>query len=78
MGDRGHSEVRGGPKAGTRMVVEAAIDASNGANRIKWGSYRSKMSDNISPWRTGGFIVEVQATSEFDTGASGDKGVYLD
>jgi hypothetical protein len=47
------------------MVVEAAIDVSNGANQTKWDSYRSKMSGRISPWRTGGFIVEERASSEF-------------
>jgi len=65
VGDRGHTEVQGGRSASTRMVVEAAIDVSNGANRTKWEAYRSKMSDKISPWRTGGFIVEERASSEF-------------
>jgi hypothetical protein len=51
------------------MVVEAAIDFSNGANREMWRTYRWRMSDNISPWGIGGFFVEEQATSAFNTGA---------
>jgi hypothetical protein len=52
------------------MVVEAAIDFSTGANRQMWKTYRWRMSDNISPWRIGGFIVEEErAPSEF-TGTS--------
>ena len=65
MDDQGNAEVQGGRTADTRMVVEAAIDVSNGANQTKWYSYRSKMSGRISPWRTGGFIVEERASSEF-------------
>ena len=55
--------------ASTRMVVEAAIDFSNGANRETWTSYRSRMSENIYPWRIGGFTVEDRATSAFITEA---------
>jgi hypothetical protein len=51
------------------MVIEAAIDFSNGANREMWRSYRSRMSDNIFPWRIGGFTVEDRATSAFITEA---------
>jgi hypothetical protein len=72
MGDRGNSEVRGGRPTSPRMVVEAAIDVSNGANRIKWVSYRSKMSGKIAPWRKGGSIVEERASSEFSGETEGD------
>jgi hypothetical protein len=47
------------------MVVEAAIDFSNGANRETWTAYRWRMSDDISPWKMGGFNVGARATSEF-------------
>ena len=77
MDDGEHTRVRERRTASPRMVVEAAIDFSNGANREMWNTYRWRMSDNISPWRTGGFIVEEQATSEFNRGASEDKGVYF-
>jgi hypothetical protein len=65
LDDTEHTRGQERRSATTRMVVEAAIDFSNGANREMWNTYRWRMSDNISPWRTGGFIVEEQATSEF-------------
>jgi hypothetical protein len=69
LDDGEHTRVQERRMASTRMVVEAAIDFSNGANREMWETYRWRMSDNISPWRTGGFIVEEQVTSEFAGGA---------
>ena len=75
MDDREPTGVQSEGRANTRMVVEAAIDFSNGANREKWNTYRWRMSDNISPWRLGGFTVEDRATSEFAAEASEDKGV---
>ena len=69
MDDREHTGVESGLPARTSMVVEAAIDFSNGANREMWKTYRWRMSDNISPWKTGGYIVESRGTSEFATGS---------
>ena len=69
MDDEEHTGVQRGRTARTRTVAEAAIDFSNGANREMWETYRWRMSDDISPWRMGGFIVEERATSEFNTGA---------
>jgi hypothetical protein len=69
LDDGEHTGVQRGSKASTRIVVEAAIDFSNGANREMWKNYRWRMSDDISPWRMGGLIDEEQATSEFNTGA---------
>jgi hypothetical protein len=55
------------------MVVEAAIDFSNGANREMWNAYRWRMSDNISPWRIGGFTIEERVTSEFKPESPPDR-----
>jgi hypothetical protein len=57
--DKGeHHGAQRGRTASTRVVVEAAIDFSKGANHDTWETYRSRMSRSISPWRKGGFFVE--------------------
>jgi hypothetical protein len=53
-----HSQARKNRTASTRVVVEAAIDFSKGANTETWETYRATMAKNISPWRRGGFFVE--------------------
>ena len=73
MDDREPTGVQSEGRANTRMVVEAAIDFSNGANREKWNTYRWRMSDNISPWRIGGFTIEERATSEFKPESAPDR-----
>ena len=73
MGDGEHAEVQSRRTASTRMVVEAAVDFSNGANREMWASYRSRMADNIYPWRIGGFLVDDRAASEFMAGSRGAR-----
>jgi hypothetical protein len=73
LDDREPTGVQSEARANTRMVVEAAIDFSNGANREMWNAYRWRLSDNISPWRLGGFTVEDRAPSEFMTGSTGSR-----
>jgi hypothetical protein len=60
------SEGRRVRTATTRVAVEAAIDFSKGANRDTWMVYRSKMSGSISPWRSGGFLIEERFSDTTD------------
>jgi len=58
MDDGEQQWVRRGRTASTRVVVEAAIDFSKGANHDTWEAYRLRESSSISPWRKGGFDVD--------------------
>ena len=66
MSDGEHNEGRRRRTASTRVVVEAAIDFSKGANRDTWEAYRSKISGSISPWRRGGFFIEERFSDTTD------------
>jgi hypothetical protein len=71
MDEERHDSSQRRRTASTRVVVEAAVNFSKGANHDTWEAYRSEESRSISPWRRGGFFID----ERFSKGSEGTEDV---